>query len=463
MNIEVRLRRWYDEVVEDYVRRTPGSASLFERGRLYLPGGDTRYSLTFRPHPVYFARGEGAYVWDVDGNRLLDLNNNSTSLIHGHAHPDVVAAIRTQAGHGTAWGAHNEIQVQWAQMLCERIPSVDRIRFSNSGTEANMHMVKVARAATDRNAVLKVHGAYHGTYDGLELEFGTPDEGSKAQPVALPSMGGVPPNLSENVILAEWGDADGISRLVQENAERLAAVILTPFRSAGGFARPPPGFLEAMRAVTSTHDVLLLFDEVISLRLGMGGAQERYGVIPDMTAIGKLIGGGLAVGAFGGREDIMSITDPLGDMRVALAGTFNGNPLTAAAGVAALELLGTDSFEHLDRLGEQLRSGLTAIIQNLKLPFSVEGGASLTTVSFNTDAIGTEWAEVTDLARAGLNLAFTNNGVWGFPYFSTSTVMEDQHLTQALESAALALEGLAAGVSGTNRKEPPPGPPTGGR
>ena len=384
-------------------------------------------------------------MWDVDGNQLLDLNNNSTSLLHGHAHPDLVAAISGQAGKGTAWGAHNETQVRWAQILCERIPSIDRIRFSNSGTEANMHMVKVARAATGRNAVLMLEGAYHGTYDGLELE-------ANAEGAAVPSMGGVPPNLSENIILGKWGDADGVSRLVRENAARLAAVILTPFRSAGGFAPPPPGFLEALRTVTSTHSVLLLFDEVISLRLGMGGAQERYGVVPDMTALGKLIGGGLAVGAFGGREDIMSVTDPLGDMRVALAGTFNGNPLTAAAGVASLNLLSPDSFEHIDRLGEQLRSGLGAIVNDSELPLRVEGGGSLATVSFDAGAAGTEWAETTDLALAGLSLAFANSAVWGFPFLAISTVMDDRHIERALDSAEVVLQSLAAAALGVPTK-----------
>lgn len=450
MNIEVGLRRWHEEVVEDYVRRTPGSASLFERASHYLPGGDTRFSLTYRPHPMYMARGEGPHIWDVDGNQLLDLNNNATSLIHGHAHPEVVAAIRAQAGRGTAWGAHNETQVEWAQILCERIPSVERIRFSNSGTEANMHMVKVARAATGKNVVLKLQGAYHGTYDGLELGRPTHEDTS----AAVPSMGGVPDNLSENIMLGDWGDTDGIGRLVEDNADRLAAVILTPFRSAGGFAAPPLGFLEGLRAVTSTHGVLLLFDEVISLRLAMGGAQDRYGVVPDMTAVGKLIGGGLAVGAFGGSEDLMSLTDPLGDMRVALAGTFNGNPLTGAAGIAALRLLDAGSFEPLDRLGVRFRSGLATMIQDLELPLRVEGGGSLTTVAFDADAATPEWTDVTDLAMTALSLAFANNALWGFPYFALSTVMDDSHIAQALDSAAASLQGLATAVEGTRQKAP---------
>ena len=298
MSVEERLRRWYRGVIDEYRRLTPGSARMFVRGGGVLPGGDTRYSITTPPHPLYFERGEGPYLWDVDGNRRLDLNNNSTALVHGHAHPDIVAAVRDRATLGTAWGGHSPLEVEWAQLICERVPSIERVRFANSGTEANMHMLKVARAFTGRDLVLKLDGAYHGTYDGFE--FAATDNGGIS-----PSTGGVPANLSENVVLGSWGGTEGVGQLIREHSGRLAAVILTPFRSAGGFAHPPDGFLETLREVTEETGILLLFDEVISMRLGMGGAQGRYGVTPDMTALGKLIGGGLPVGAFGGRADIM--------------------------------------------------------------------------------------------------------------------------------------------------------------
>ena len=430
MSVEERLRRWYGEVVGEYRRLTPGSAALFERGGGVLPGGDTRYSITTRPHPPYFERGEGPYIWDVDGNRRLDLNNNSTALVHGHAHPEIVAAVRSQAGQGTAWGGHNPIEVEWAQMICERVPSIERVRFANSGTEANMHMLKVARAATGRDLVLKLDGAYHGTYDGFE--FAAAGNGG-----TVPSTGGVPTNLSANVVLGWWGDAEGVARLVRQNAERMAAVILTPFRSAGGFAHPPEGFLRTLREVTTETGVLLLFDEVISLRLGMGGAQRRYGVVPDMTALGKLIGGGLPVGAFGGRADIMSVTDPLGDMKVALAGTFNANPMTAAAGVAGLRLLTPEVYGRLDHLGGMLRSGLAEVVGERGLPLRVEGGGSLVSVALDA-AVARP-----DLLTTGLALAFGNLGVFGFPYLSISSVMEEHHIDYVLETATAVLDGLS--------------------
>ncbi|MDE0439975.1 MAG: aminotransferase class III-fold pyridoxal phosphate-dependent enzyme [bacterium] len=427
MSADEPLLDWYRGIVDEYRRITPRSAALFVRGGGVLPGGDTRYSITTRPHPPYFERGEGPYIWDVDGNRRLDLNNNSTALVHGHAHPDIVAAVRSQAGAGTAWGGHNPTEVEWASILCERIPSIERVRFANSGTEANMHMLKVARAFTGRDLVLKLDGAYHGTYDGFEFAS-TPDAG------AVPSTGGVPANLSENVLLAAWGDTHGVTALIRENADRLAAVILTPFRSAGGFAHPPEGFLETLRSVTADEGVLLLFDEVISLRLAMGGAQDRYGVVPDMTALGKLIGGGLPVGAFGGSEDIMAVTDPLGDMKVALAGTFNANPMTAAAGVAGLRLLTPEVYERIDYLGGLLREGLTTAVRECGLHLRVEGGGSLLSVACEPEI------SRPDMLMTGLALAFGNRGVFGFPYLSTSSVMEEKHIDSVLESGAAVLD-----------------------
>ena len=431
MNVDTPLLNWYREIVDEYRRITPRSADLFARGGGVLPGGDTRYSITTRPHPPYFVRGKGPYIWDVDGNRRLDLNNNSTALVHGHAHPEIVAAVRSQAGSGTAWGGHNPTEVEWASILCERIPSIERVRFANSGTEANMHMLKVARAFTGRDLVLKLDGAYHGTYDGFEFTSAPAGNGM------APSTGGVPANLSSNLVLGAWGDTDGVTRLVRENAGRLAAVILTPFRSAGGFAHPPAGFLETLRTVTSDEGTLLLFDEVISLRMAMGGAQDRYGVVPDMTALGKLIGGGLPVGAFGGRADIMSVTDPLGDMKVALAGTFNANPMTAAAGVAGLRLLAPPAYDRINHLGRLLRAGLSDAVQERGLPLKVEGGGSLLSLACEP--------EVTqpDLLMTGLALAFGNRGIFGFPYLSTSSVMAEHHVEEVLASAEAVLDRLA--------------------
>ena len=434
MTVDGSLVDWYREVVDEYRRITPRSGALFVRGGGVLPGGDTRYSITIRPHPPYFERGEGPYIWDVDGNRRLDLNNNSTALVHGHAHPEIVAAVRSQAGSGTAWGGHNPTEIEWAGILCERIPSIERVRFANSGTEANMHMLKVARAFTGRDLVLKLDGAYHGTYDGFE--FASSPDGNGI----TPSTGGVPTSLSANVVLGGWGDTDGVTRLIRKEADRLAAVILTPFRSAGGFAHPPAGFLETLREVTADEGALLLFDEVISLRLGMGGAQDRYGVEPDLTALGKLIGGGLPVGAFGGRADIMAVTDPMGEMKVALAGTFNANPLTAAAGVACLRLLTPDVHDRIDHLGRSLREGLSAAVRERGLPLRVEGGGSLLSLTCEAEAARP------DLLMTGLSLAFGNRGVFGFPYLSISSVMEEHHIEDVLTSAGAILDHAAAAL-----------------
>ena len=240
--------------------------------------------------------------------------------------------------------------------------------------------------------------------------------------------------------MGSWGDTDGVAALIRENADRLAAVILTPFRSAGGFAHPPEGFLETLRSVTADEGVLLLFDEVISLRLASGGAQDRYGVVPDMTALGKLIGGGLPVGAFGGRADIMALTDPLGDMKVALAGTFNANPMTAAAGVAGLRLLTPDVYDWIDHLGRSLRKGLSSAVSERGLPLQVEGGGSLLSLACEPGVTRP------DVLMTGLALAFGNRGVFGFPFLSTSSVMEEEHIEYVLESGAQVLDDVGAAL-----------------
>jgi len=416
------LDAWRTAVEDGYRARTDGSRRLFEQGRASLPGGDTRYSVTHRPHPLYFARGRGASVWDVDGNEYLDLNNNATALIHGHAHPAIVRAVQDQAALGTAWGAHNVHEIGWARTLCERVPSLERVRFTNSGTEATMHMVKVARAATGRELILKFDRAYHGTWDGLELQ-------RDDREALVPSTGGVPGHVADGLLVGPWGDIEAARRMIEAHAPRLAGVILTPLWSADRFLEPPAGYLAELRELTAAHGVLLLFDEIISFRLGRGGAQERYGVVPDMTALGKVVGGGLPVGAFGGREDVMSVTDPLGDLRVTLAGTFNANPVTAAAGVAALELLTPEAYDGLDRLGDQLRSGLRRSVAAAGLPLEVGGAASLVSLAW-TGTAGSP-AEL----MASLKLGFANAGVWGFPIFGVSTVMSASDVEATLSVA----------------------------
>ena len=362
----------------EYRRRTPRSRALHERAQAWLPGGETRTGTAFAPYPTYMDRGEGNYLYDVDGNRLLDFTNNATSLIHGHAHPALVRAIQQQAARGTGWHAPHESQARLARLLCERVPSLERVRFCNSGTEANMNAIKAARAFTGRDRIVKMDSAYHGSYEGVEFD-GAADSANGAAPAArpAPTSRGVPRSMAENVHTMPFDDCDAARRLVTQHRHELAAVLVNPIVTRAGLHLPSPGYLVCLREVTRDNNVLLIFDEVITLRIARGGAQDYYGVVPDLTAMGKIVGGGLPVGAFGGRADIMELFAAGDPPLVPHAGTFNGNPLTMAAGQVSLELLTPDAFDRLAALGDYLRDRLAAVVADCGLAFEVNAIASL--------------------------------------------------------------------------------------
>ncbi|WP_326553181.1 aspartate aminotransferase family protein [Micromonospora sp. NBC_01813] len=390
------------------------------------------------PYPAYVEKATGTRLQDADGNELLDLIFNATSLIHGHVHPAVTEAIRDQAGRSTAVLAPNAAQIALAEQMCSRVASLQRLRFTNSGTEATMMMVKTARAFTGRDLVLKMDGAYHGTFDGMELNAATP---GSAQ--AVPYTGGVPANLGDNVIIGRFNDTAGVTALIERYADRLAAVIVTPMASVATWIPPEPGFLEGLRAATTQRDVLLLFDEVIAFRVALGGAQQRYGVTPDLTAYGKVIGGGLPVGAYGGRADVMAVTDPAGGPRVAHAGTFNGNPVTAAAGLATLRLLDADAYARLEQLGERFAAALRAAFTDLALPLGVRQVGSLVSVAV-TDRTPALWDEV----NATMRLALLNRGVCGWGVFALPTVFDEAEIDEAVSAIHDALREPAAALAG---------------
>ncbi|MDE2993693.1 MAG: aminotransferase class III-fold pyridoxal phosphate-dependent enzyme, partial [Chloroflexota bacterium] len=307
----------------EYYRRTPRSRVLHERAQAWLPGGETRTGTAFAPYPTYMDRGEGNYLYDVDGSRLLDFTNNSTSLIHGHAHSALVRAIREQAARGTGWHAPHELQARLARLLCERVPSLERVRFCNSGTEANMNAIKAARAFTGRDRIVKTDSAYHGSYEGVEFD-GAGDSANGAAPAMrpTPTSRGVPRSMAENVLTMPFDDCDAARRLVARHRHELAAVLVNPIVTRAGLHLPSPGYLGCLREVARDNDVLLIFDEVITLRIARGGAQDYYGVVPDLTAMGKIVGGGLPVGAFGGRADIMEVFATGDPPLVPHSGTF---------------------------------------------------------------------------------------------------------------------------------------------
>ena len=370
---------YLETAVTTYERANPRSRSLHERAMHSLPGGNTRTTISFDPFPVAMDRGQGARVWDVDGNERLDFIQNYTALILGHAHPAIVDAISRRAARGTAFAATNQEEVALAEELCRRVPSVERVRFLNSGTEATMFAMRAARAFTGRQAIARIEGGYHGTHDFAEVSTHPPvnEAGPAEAPRAVPDSPGTPPWAVENTVVLPFNNADAAEAILRREGSRLAAVIVEPVLGAGGMIPPLPGFLERLRSVTSELGVLLIFDEVISLRVAPGGAQERFAVTPDLTTMGKIIGGGLPVSAFGGRRDVMAVFEPGRPGSVAQGGTYNGNPLGMAAGLAALEALTPDEYARLDRLGQALREGLQSTFDRHDVAAQVTGVASL--------------------------------------------------------------------------------------
>jgi glutamate-1-semialdehyde 2,1-aminomutase len=365
---------------QEYAAKTGRSRALYEAALAVMPGGNSRTTTFFDPYPFYIQRGQGAHVEDADGNLRLDLNGNYTSLILGHAPPEVVKAAQEAAAQGLSFPGPTEHEIRLAELLTERIPSVERVRFTNSGTEATMNAVRLARAFTGRPKIAKFEGAFHGTHDWVMVSV-TPDPktaGGRKRPKPIPWSAGLPPAVAKHVVVLPWNDAEACEAIIEQEAPNLAALLVDPLLGIGGIIPPAEGFLERLRAVTERHGVLLIFDEVISFRVAAGGAQERFGVRPDLTTLGKIIGGGLAVGAFGGRRDIMDFYDPRrGGARISQGGTFNANPVTMAAGLATMNALTPDAYARLDALGERLRGGVTRLLEATRRKGQVTGVGSL--------------------------------------------------------------------------------------
>ena len=370
--------------LERYEALTPRSRAIWEEARQYLPGGDTRNSIFWAPYPIYINDGEGCHTLDVDGTDRLDFIGNMTSLPLGNAYPPVIQAVQEQAAHGLVYNAPNEHQIRLARLLCERVPSVEMVRFTNSGTEATLNAIRAARALTGRTQIAKCEGAYHGTHDVVSVSVrndptlaGDPD-----RPIPVPSVGGLPQGVLDQVVIVPFNDIEPARNILEEQGDELAAVIVEPVLGSAGMVPAEPEYLSMLRDVTERHGVVLIFDEVISFRVGPGGTQGRYGITPDMTAFGKVIGGGFPVGAFGGRRDLMDLYDPTMGPKVGHAGTFNGNPMTMLAGAITLEHLTPEVYGHLESMARGLKEKIRDVCGELEVPSQVTGLGSLFGIHF---------------------------------------------------------------------------------
>jgi glutamate-1-semialdehyde 2,1-aminomutase len=364
----------------EYVSKTGRSRTLHEEAVGVMPGGNSRTTTFFDPYPFYIERGQGAYVWDADGNARLDFNGNYTSLILGHAPDAVIKAVREVSERGLSFPGPTEGEIALAAELTRRIPSIETLRFTNSGTEATMNAVRLARAFTGRPKIAKFEGAYHGTHDWVLVSVSPPVKasGSRTNPKAIASSDGVPATVLKHTVVLPWNDLEACTKILEKEGPNIAGLLVDPLLGVGGILPPVPGFLQGLRELTTKLGIVLIFDEVISFRIARGGAQERFGVTPDLTTLGKIIGGGLPVGAFGGRADIMGAYDPRkGGARISHGGTFNANPLTMAAGLATLQALTPEAYERLDALGDRLRGGVTRLLEATRRKGQITGVGSL--------------------------------------------------------------------------------------
>jgi glutamate-1-semialdehyde 2,1-aminomutase len=363
-----------------YAKPDSRSAKLWERAQSVLPGGNSRTTVYMAPRPIYAAEGEGCWLVDVDGDRRLDLLNNYTSLIHGHAHPAVTEAATRRLARGASFPLPTAEEIDLAALIADRLPAVDQVRFTNSGSEAVMMAVKAARGFTGRPKIAKFEGAYHGSYDWAEVSLGSgPEEWGPAEaPVSIAYSKGTPKSVLEDVVVLPFNRTELAVARIEREAEHLAAVLIDPMPNRAGLIPARPDFLRAIREVTARHGICLIFDEVISFRLGYHGAQGVFDIRPDLTSLGKIIGGGFPVGAVGGRAEVMAVFDPRGGKPlVPHGGTFNANPVTMAAGLAAMRLMDEKAFDRLDEVGGKLRSGVEACLERAGVPGAVTGMGSL--------------------------------------------------------------------------------------
>jgi glutamate-1-semialdehyde 2,1-aminomutase len=425
---------------------TTRSAELFAEAQMLLPGGVDSPVRAFRAvggTPRFIARGKGSRVWDVDGNEYVDYLGSWGPLIAGHAHPGVVAAVQDAATRGTSYGAPTEAEVQLARLVRGAFPSIELVRFVSSGTEATMTALRLARAFTRREKIIKFDGGYHGHADGLLVQAG-----SGPLTLGTPDSPGVPTASAQQTLSVAYNDLTALRTAFESHPGEIAAVIVEPVAGNMGVIPPEPGFLEHLRGMTREHGALLIFDEVIAgFRVALGGAQELYRITPDLTCLGKIVGGGLPVGAYGGRRSIMEQIAPLGP--VYQAGTLSGNPLAMAAGIATLQLL-TESgvYAHLEKLSARLADGLASVSRDAAIPTVINRVGSMLTCFFAPGPISDyASAKRADTRRyAAFFQAMLDRGVYLAPSQFEAAFVSLAHteadIDQTIEAAAAALKSI---------------------
>ncbi|MGB5260364.1 MAG: glutamate-1-semialdehyde 2,1-aminomutase [Gammaproteobacteria bacterium] len=369
------------------------SHDLFQSACRHIPGGVNSPVRAFKGvggDPVFFTRGEGPWLYDADDRRYIDYVGSWGPMIAGHAHPEVIRAVQDMAANGLGFGAPTEIETQMADLLCQEVPSMELVRMVNSGTEATMSAIRLARGFTGRDRIVKFEGCYHGHSDALLVKAG-----SGTLTLGVPTSPGVPADVAALTTTLTYNDSDGIEAAFESIGDEVAAIIVEPAAGNMNFVPPEPGFLETLRSLCDRYGSVLIFDEVMTgFRVARGGAQARYGVQPDLTTLGKIIGGGLPVGAFGGRRDIMEEIAPLGP--VYQAGTLSGNPLSLAAGLATLRLATAEGVEEqLDTTARRLTTGLQTAADAAGIPFTTNQAGGMFGFFFSEEKQVSRFSQVT--------------------------------------------------------------------
>ena len=426
------------EITERYLSRTSQSRRHLEAAKQWLPGGETRQASFYKPYPTIMTQGERCYLYDCDGHSYMDFQNNYTSLIHGHCHPAIVSAASAQLKKGAVLGTATELQYLHAAHLCKRIPSLEMVRYCNCGTEATLFALRASRAFTGRHAILKMDGGYHGGHEFVQVNY-NPNLNSEDSTDKFADPW-IPKGVFYDVFIVPFNDLKIAEDIIQKHRQRLAAVIVEPSLGAGGQIGPGPGYLKGLRELTAECGVLLIFDEIMSFRHHVGGMQASEGVEPDLTALGKIIGGGFPVGAFGGRAEIMDLFNPDHAQSIFHSGTFSGNSVTMAAGLTALELYDHGSVEQLNSLADKLKQGFRDAFQRIGIKGQITGCGSV----FNVHWVEREPQNAKDTAKASrsagplpalFHLEMMNRGIHIAPrgMFALSTPMTENEVNTAIK------------------------------
>jgi glutamate-1-semialdehyde 2,1-aminomutase len=421
------------------------SKIIYEKARKLMPGGVNSPVRAFEPYPFFTSRAKGSKLYDVDGNVYIDYCMAYGPLLLGHAHPKIIEAVKEQLEKGTMYGTPTDAEVRLAELVTSVVPCMEMVRLVNTGTEATMHAIRAARGYTGRDMIVKFEGCYHGAHDYVLVKAG-----SGATTFGAPTSLGVPEDTTKNTIVLPFNNIEALEKAVSQNRDQIAAVIVEPIIGNAGVILPKDGYLQTIRKITEEEGIVLIFDEVITgFRLALGGAQEYYGIVPDMATLGKIMGGGFPIAAFGGKKEIMELISPLG--KIYQASTFSGNPISVTAGLVTLNILIENRntlYKLVEQMGDRIRKGLLDIVTDAKIPAQVNGVASMFQIFFSDQpVIDYTTAKSSDKAKfMRYQRELMKQGVFIPPsQFETcfiSTAHTDEDVTETLVAMDAAIKAL---------------------